>query len=283
MAPLPGITPRRGAVGDLHDATSVILAVARQSRRLTLAQRAVLDRVLTANPQARASATITPAEEAMWTGLMIEAKRRLADHGHPIPHAIVLSFPDSEIDPASGRTVLGYAWPGWLDDSRGTPGTCTVWITPRARGLPPTEQRNTMAHELFHCAQFGHYSSIADDANQPQWVAEGGAGWPGARSSRSGSGSAAPHIYWRDWLMRPDLDLGTRAYSAIGFFALLNQHGIGVWDRMHGVLRAGSDAGDRAAYAVATTGVARFFDTWGGGLLRRPDLGSDWDYQGARA
>jgi hypothetical protein len=281
LAPLPGVTPRRGAVGEIRDATWLVKAVADQRARLTLSQRAVLDRVLDAGPTATVAA-IGAAEQQEWTTLAAEARGRLAAHGYAIAHPIALSFPESNIEPQSGRTVVGYAWPAWMDDTNGEPGTCTVWITPKGRTSTLAERRNTIAHELFHCAQFEQYASQEEWSREPQWVVEGGAEWAGTTIAQEWNGTDTPDAFWNGWLFAPDVDLGQRLYSAIGFFALMGQSGIDVFQRMHGILTAGASGGDGSAFAVATAGAPPgFYDIWGPGYLRDASIGPTWELKGA--
>ena len=280
VSPLPGVTPRKGAVGEVLDATSVIRAVARQRNRLTLAQRAVLDRVLEPDPEASAAA-ISPAEKASWVALTNESKTRLAAHGYPINHTISLSFPTSSVEPVSGKTAVGYAWPGWLDPTQGIPGTCTVWITPLGRADPLEERRNTITHELFHCAQFEHYASPAEMDNVPQWVVEGGAEWAGTQVAEEWNGKHVDDDLWAGWLVNPQNNLDKREYSAIGFFALLQQHGIDVFQRMHAVLKGGASGGQAGAYTAATAGAETAMKAWGPGYLLDQSIGALWHLTGA--
>ncbi len=280
VSPLPGVTPRKGAVGKVHDATSVIAAVARQRSRLTLAQRAVLDRVMAADPEASAAA-ISPAEKASWVALTTESKARLAAHGYPINHQIALSFPASSIEPISGTSAVGYAWPSWLDPSLGTPGSCSVWITPSGRADPLEERRNTITHELFHCAQFEHYTTTSEDNRVPQWVVEGGAEWAGTQIAEEWNGKHVDDDFWAGWLVNPQNSLDQREYSAIGFFFLLQQHGIDVFQRMHAVIKGGASSGQSGAYAAATAGAETAMKAWGPGYLRDQSVGPLWHLTGA--
>jgi hypothetical protein len=277
VAPLPGVTPRKGAVGRITDATSIIRAVNGQRRRLTRAQRAVVDRVLKPDPQAT-EAAIGAAEKAAWVALTTEARQRLLAHGYPISHPVALSFPTSNL---SGATIAsGYEYPGWLDPSHGTPGRCEISITPLGRADVLGERRNTIAHELFHCAQDEHHATLAAANAGPQWLLEGSAEWAGDQVAKEWNGTDLADGVWGNWLSHPNLDLGARDYDAVGFWSLLQQTGVDVFALLHNVLRAG-EGGDAPAYASATGAApGAFYDTWGPGFIRLLSLGPAWELTG---
>jgi hypothetical protein len=172
--------------------------------------------------------------------------------------------------------------PDWASPATAANRTCNIFVTPPLRVSVLADQRAIIAHEVFHCAQDEHFGTVAQEARVPQWVIEGGAAWAGNTVGREWNGADKPRGGdWNGWLQRPETDLGIREYTAIGFFSLLEQSGVDVWQRMDDVLRAGGAGGDFPAYGAATAGVTdAFFAPWGPGFVRQPSRGAAWDLQG---
>ena len=280
LARLPGIKPRKGAVGKVYDATSIVQAVAAQRKHLTGGQRAVLRRVLRPN-QSISAAAIGPAEATKLRNMVGEARTRIMSHGYDFPHPIAVAFPESSASSKPGVEAEGYAWPGWLDPSLGVPGQCTVFLTPFGRSEHQAALRALVAHEVFHCAQLEHFSSPQAAVRVPLWVMEGSAQWAGDQIAREWNGFDIAELAWINWLQKPELDLGRRDYDGIGFWALRQQTGTDVFGLLHDVLRAGAAGGDGSAYAAATASAPdAFWDTWGPGFTRNRVLPSNWDLTG---
>lgn len=294
VAPLPGVRPRPGAVGPIDDPSSIIQAVVAQRSHLTAAQVAVVDKVTTPDPETTqvpgvdtvpapgppvAHLAVDPAVQAAFVSLVVQARQRIIAHGYGFVHNITLSFPASAVTPGSGVTALAYTVPGWLGNDPATAtNTCNIFVTPLGVAQDLADQRNTIAHEVFHCAQNELFPSLAAKAVVPQWVIEGGAEWAGDQIALEWNGADKADGNWKDWFARPDLDLGARTYDAIGFWSLLGQSGVDVFAQMKSVLRSGGDA---TAYHAAILGVPnRFFDSWGTSYIRRAALGPSWDLKG---
>ena len=275
---LPGVKVRSGAVGALSDATGVIDAVEAQRAHLTKAQRKAVTAALKPTPHATAAAT--GQERLAFSKAVGEVERQLYMHGYTLTHPVALDFPSTNTIVGHAGDVLGYAVPGWLDHIAGWGNSCIVSITPKGVDSREEFRREIVAHELFHCVQFEFYNEATKRAQLPQWVVEGSAAWVGAEIAFELNGGATPNGFWGNWLRAPYLDLGKRDYDAIGFYALLAQSGIDVFDRLREIIPAATH-GDGSAYAAAIAfAPPAFFDTWGPGFVRIALLGSNWDLTG---
>jgi hypothetical protein len=168
----------------------------------------------------------------------------------------------------------------WDDVPPGTSKTCNIFITKLGREASPDFQEFVYAHELSHCAQHGFFTSQTEAGPSPDWVLEGSADWMGAMVLKELT-HPVDGAEWTGWLKLPALDLFSRAYSAVGFFAMIEQASPGNgWQRVRDTLSA-SSGGSQAAFARATAGLPQIFWTrWGPGLVRNAGLGSEWDYDG---
>jgi hypothetical protein len=170
------------------------------------------------------------------------------------------------------------AWVTFDDVAPGSSPTCNMFLAPGGRAQSDDYKRLILAHETVHCAQHAFLPSVG--ARMPPWVEEGTASYlAGLIAQQLGQPVVLPE--WRGWLRYPEYSLFTRAYDALGFYAMIAQSGIEPWERVRQVMRAAAGGNSQAAYATAISGVpAEFFETWGPGLARNPGFGAQWDYQG---
>ena len=179
--------------------------------------------------------------------------------------AVVATKDDADKD-------LGVAEPGsWADGSY--TGDCRITIFPIAQTGAP-ELLNTIAHEVFHCFQFGGYSSDAKWAGAPKWVTEGGAEWVAATITLPDSTTGGR---WDKYLGNPTKPLQNKDYDGIGFWAHLAESGVDPWTVFRPVW---ATAGTAAAFAAAGANSDAFLDTWGSGYVRNTALGAAWDTTG---
>ncbi|MEZ5176424.1 MAG: hypothetical protein R2823_09505 [Acidimicrobiia bacterium] len=140
-------------------------------------------------------------------------------------------------------------------------------------GVPSNRVVHLITHEVFHCFEADAVPPLAEFATRPNWVTEGLAEWAAANFS-----GTAGEYSWRSWLEVPTANLFTRMYSAIGFWAHLQEHGAFVWQTIDPVLAA---KGSEAAYAVAIGAAdATVLPTWGPGAYRDPTHAPEWDQDG---
>lgn len=81
--------------------------------------------------------------------------------------------------------------------------------------------------------------------------------------------------FWEAYLTTPDVPLFTRAYSAIGFYALMTSSGEDTWHLLDPMLKAPSSS---AAYALAAN--SKLQEDWASSLARQPTFGDGWDATG---
>lgn len=282
VAPLPGVHARAGAVGSLYDASDVVAAVEAQRAHLTAKQRRALERALTPSGGVLVKTTASSTARAMgdlqgFQALALEARQRLAQHGFLVKHQLFLAFA-----PVPQGNALAFVAPGWLDNVPGHEHDCVIYLERSdVSGLSPAEQRLLMVSTVFRCAEYEFVSSRAATKGFPLWVFDGAGQWVRDTVGQEWNGFALPDDAWENWVQRPQLDLGQRAFDALGFFALLAQSNVDVFLRLHQVLEAAASGGDFSAYGAATAGVpSSFFDTWGPGFVRDPGLGPGWDLTG---
>jgi hypothetical protein len=280
VAPLPGLDPRKGTVGEPVDATFAIETIAANLGELTPEQRAVFDQVTTPTTIRSLRAPPSALEQQETQRYVDDAMQALERYGYTFPKPIHVNYLDN----------LGLSDPGTLAyvtvaDVPGSPlppsDNCELFMTNAGRALDSQMKRAVVAHEVVHCAQHAFYSSFADSVRTPQWVKEGGAQWLGwTIASEEGPTPPAPFA-WNGWLRTPNADLFQRVYGAVGFFAMLEQGGTDMIERYKAVMRGGVSSGHQGAYSAAIgSGRPRAFDFWGPGFVRRPDLGNIWDLRG---
>jgi hypothetical protein len=277
---LPGVRQRRGAVGTTRSATAPIKWLMQYRKRLTRAQRRVLDRVRSGRGAqqvimagtARAAQADAGAILKM-AGFLDEAKRRLEAHGMPFRHPVryLLGVPDP--DPI----LLGWEFPDF--QVGGT--TCDVSIPVSTLRIVDKEGPGTAVHELTHCAQDEFLAEAGLSENPPGWVSDGSAEWTAATILSEWNQPPSPSTdgNWQQWLGKPHLDLWEREYDGLGFWALLKHQGVDPWTRIGPATKAGSGGRSPAAFRAATEGMSNLQREWGPAqaLMRAPHR---WDLNG---
>jgi hypothetical protein len=204
------------------------------------------------------------------------ARTVMQAHGFPFPHDITVSFLDHK-EKVKGSHVAAYVPSDDLPPGNST--TCNVFVTKTGRESREAFRRLMYAHELAHCVQHTFFSTQDQMADAPEWVIEGGADWMGGKAVEELEEQVVG-VEWRPWLDHPETDLFKRAYSAAGFFAMVDQVAGDGWPRMAGVLSAAKGGSERA-YLRAWAGLPEIFhDRWGPGLARTASFGAEWDYAG---
>jgi hypothetical protein len=304
IADLPGIKARKGEIGNLDGATTIVNKIQANLHRLSAEQQAVFESLMTPAPDAvvipaqgplptpaaasarRPRATASQSGTVVGSGTIedrVEAVRAIGDartvmrkHGFPFPHDIKVSFLDSDVK-IKGRQAAAYVPLDTLPPLNSS--TCNVFVTKTGRASRQSFLRLMYAHELAHCAQQTFFSSRDQMANVPDWVIEGGADWMGGKAVEE-LGEQVVGVDWEPWLEKPATDLFKRIYSAAGFFAMVDQVAGDGWARMAGVLTEAKRGSERA-YLRAWAGLPEIFhERWGPGLARTGSLGAEWDYTG---
>src|SRR5262249_48346789 len=142
-----------------------------------------------------------------------------------------------------GVADLHYESPG------ATYSGCDVWISDLAIDGGPDWVLDTLAHEIFHCFQGAAYGTDYGWRHAPGWAVEGGAEWVG----NDYLGEAAPTDTSWDWyLLMPSLSLQARSYSAVGFWAHLEETTGSPWKVFPAVFKTGPD-GEAAFVATGAS------------------------------
>ena len=135
--------------------------------------------------------------------------------------------------------------------------------------------RSAVAHELFHCHQYGVVGSIDTYNAVPQWITEGQAAWVGEHVS---GGSPWSTIWWPGWLTEPGKALQRRSYDAIALYWLVERvdaHPEAAFDRM--LLDPPG-----AFAAIAGTNADAIRDLWARSLANESSWGEPWALTGKR-
>jgi len=299
VADLPGVNPKKGAIGRTGSGTSTLMWLYHYRSRLRADQRAVLDEVTrpdlfvgTVNvdpatgtvlpPPAAASKPLAPRAKAAqgndqlvadFTAIIRDAIPRLQAKGVLVRHPVTVSIEGAS--PPGGD--VANAWPQWLT-GQGNACKINLFDPAKAAGLP--YRRQVILHELTHCAQFEFLGGSM--RAMPQWVSDGTAEYVAYNLIQEWIGTVPDPNWWSAWLRTSsDLDLFTHTYDAVGFWSLLAQKGANVYSLIGPVVAAG---GSGAAYARATAGVdGSFRDDWGTSLAKTPQFGARWNLVGAGA
>jgi hypothetical protein len=304
IADLPGIKARKGEVGDLDGATMIVNEIQANLGRLSAKQQEVFRAVTTPAPDAvvipaagplptpgaasarRPSATASQSGTVVGSGTeqeRVEAVRSIGaaravmqQHGFAFPRDIKVSFLDRNVK--VGRIQAAAYVPFDTLPPEHSP-TCNIFVTKAGRAELEDDKRLMYAHELAHCTQQTFFSSRAQADKVPNWIIEGSAEWMAGKALEE-LGQSAAGVKWAGWLDHPETDLFRRAYTAAGFFAMVEQAAGDGWSRIAGVLSAAKGGSERA-YLRAWAGLPEVFhERWGPGLARTASFGAEWDYAG---
>ncbi len=221
-------------------------------------------------PAARAHAATTPDD---FMEIVREATPRLKAHGLVLRHPITVSFLTYD----KGFTQAD-SYPLWL---QGTGNSCHVRIYPQAQASTLEFQRQVIAHELTHCAQFESMTSLDAVGATPGWVLDGTAEYVAYNVAIEWNGFLPSAGWWNTWLRSSTTSLYPRNYDAVGFWSLLAADGANVYGLIDPIVRAGSSGNNSAAYAAAVSGLdGNFTYDWGSTLAMVSALGPLWNLNG---
>jgi hypothetical protein len=268
VAPLPGVHVPRGPRGSIPEGTLATSWVLANYARLTPGVRRAVDRVLR-----RAFGLSRPAAPA---GGQLDAVKARAiafveqQSGVTVtlPVTVVRGYPSS----ASGAAALGVDASGSYRSSKPA-ARCIISV--RRGGA----SRTVIAHEVFHCLQIqiaGRADGLQALDGDRAWLGEGSASYAGCLFSQDG---AAPYRKaYAGYVEQPLTPLARRTYDAIGFFAHLDQSGVGALGTVPQAIAKASMAG--AYPATANEGGPDIFASWASSLYRTPSRGEAWDVSG---
>jgi hypothetical protein len=306
FGPLPGVPAPARASGVIPSGTLAVDMILSHFNELTPAQQqAVLQRLGYTAP---ASAQVSPAAAARVVGVA-------QTHAHPLAPPAPTPVPTDAPGTASYRAMLDefipklntllkvtLTLPTVLDfdptttymaytvafdaqgQPKGAPVLCRIRLSPQMNPAQPDNQRLIVAHELTHCYQDQIQGPLSIHYVSPAWLIEGSATWTGALLSGATAATSELQPVWKGWLSRPDKDLFSWAYQAIGFYAMLDQAGISPWSVLPAMYLSqthGTVPDNLAAYQAATQSAPQeVLDEWASSYERDAALGLDWDLRG---
>lgn len=167
---------------------------------------------------------------------------------------------------------LGMAVPTITAD--GSLSGCTLLIFPNALATNAERLVNTIAHEVFHCFQFGAYGTVSRWGGAPGWVVEGGAEWAAAMVTAPDDTTPSR---WTKYFGTPLVPLQYRKYDAIAIWSHLAESGTDPWSVFRAVWAV---SGTAAAFTAAGANTPAFLDSWASSTFRDPSRGAGWDTNG---
>jgi hypothetical protein len=277
---LPGLKPRKGAVGELFDASTALAVLGAHRTGLTPEQQQALDAATDPDLVAAAPRQAPSPERAEFQRYVDDAVESFNNRGFTFakPIRLILLNDQGGTGPGVYAFVTGDDMPGAPVDIS---PTCNLFVTPRGRAAPSDFKRAAIAHEVTHCAQHAFYPSYAELAAAPDWLIEGSAMWLGWKFAAEHGVEPPAGFAWNPWLRAPNVDLFVRSYDAVGFFSLLDQGGQNVYERIKDALRADAPGSSQEAYDAAIANTQQDgLDRWGPGFARDRTLGTIWDLNG---
>jgi hypothetical protein len=296
VAHLPGVKVPRGAVGRDSLGTDAIKSLDLYRNRLTAAQLKVLDAVIVpagkpvavVNPDGSIASTHGPAVRARraialsaLSGTLSEAVMRLRQHGVFFKHPIAVSELTKKADPDDdGETVALWLFKKKNGQPRGS--ECSVELDPALLSRSIAEIRETLVHELMHCAAGEQVSSEQGWDAQPKFLDEGLPEWASYRVSLEWSGTVVQDGWWEDYLTNPEVGLFKRSYDAAGWWSLVEHEGTDPFKIFPQLVHAGATGSAGAVYNVVLNAGAgdQIKDDWGPTLAQIAAYGPRWDMNG---
>ncbi len=190
-----------------------------------------------------------------------------------IPTVVTLEEkqPSTGDGPVWARAVVWYTSGHTWDPD----GACDIELFPVLRqSADMTNITMVLSHEVFHCFQDQVLGAYDKWLSAPQWLLEGEAMYVGEALSPSKNPLSKKH--WGEYVDEPNTHLFKRSYSAIGFYAHLQDVGINPW---HVLLTMVTET-DLAAYHTAIKGDPdEFLSTWAPSWFREGPT-SEWSIEG---
>ncbi|MGZ4264204.1 MAG: hypothetical protein ACXVS6_08790 [Solirubrobacteraceae bacterium] len=293
---LPGVRLPRGQLG-LVDATAAYDWVMQDYKLLSARQQARVQRVLSilnrGTDQTHAAglprAVSTPAGNCP-DGVTVQCVDDLMTANRAQAYYRTMLGLSGPLPPVTMvycgvvcERLLGFIKPAVVGAEAATTANCKIVLLPVGNGYTGADRRYVIAHEAFHCIQQDIVSGPL-----PPWLSEGTPTWAGCQfEPRARRAVGAPYLHYANYAVTPDLPAGEimpqlflRSYSAIGFFALMQNVGLDPWSRMRAMLTAGVGGNNRAAYDAATMGDERtLLEDWAASYFRDA-RGPEWQLRG---
>lgn len=301
IGPLPGVTAPSGSTEHIPSGSGALRWTVGHLSELTKEQQTAVLKYVPApsasttalNNQHLSVAAVTAAklpttypadlatDQAHFQSLVDAASSTISDHLHRpgLPATATINTRLSS-DPTEASAD---AYTEAEDSSGGFSGpaaTCHIYFNPVARTAAAGYAAMVVFHEVFHCFQASAFASLTDfysTTTAAPWLIEGSAEWAGDSLEGSAGGTDE---WWSRYLPFPNVPLFTRSYSALGFYAHMDETGVDPWSVFDAMFRA-APSGNIAAYTAGVgSSEGRFLDTWATGFLRDSSLGGEWDTTG---
>ena len=229
---------------------------------------------LSLGPPATARAAASPIARYESAIQQLGAKIGAHLHLNLIPFQVILNTTE-KIAPVYAYVQVR----GQNQQASGEADHCSIYVNPSGQRLAGQDWLNVLAHETFHCfqAMMMPLAAFSGNTKDDKWLIEGQAEWVAAQPDIAGPHSDE-HMWWRDYLTRPELPLFSHTYDAIGFYAHLVESGVDPWTVFAAMLQAPNNVA--AYHAAADGGGDHFLDTWASGYFRDPGRGAAWDTHG---
>ena len=139
-----------------------------------------------------------------------------------------------------------------------------------------------IAHEAVHCYQYALAIALGahlEPAPFPEWVSEGSATY--LATLYAGYAEDQTESDWRvGWLGRPNNNLTTRTYDAVGWYALVAKESGSLWPKMVAAWTAYLQGGTNAYISALGGDTPAVASAWAPSLLNTPAWGDAWTTPG---
>jgi hypothetical protein len=268
---LPGVRRPSGKTGEIGDGTFAADAILRYRSSLTAAQRRVVDRRLGYLPKGRSAraAVLGDPNFTLDAGITATVQGFVDTYAAavgPLPPGVAIAAGRTTTDPTAGTLDVAFAdaQPVASDGSAGGYDVCRVRLLPDGQKATAAKARFALAHEAFHCMQYGLSPQYRVAGGVPPWLKEGMAEWAAYRAT--GTSFADKGDWILDYILNPGKPLFARTYDAVGFYGHVSDSAGDFLGRAAPTIKAGGNSG--AAFASTGGGSAPALGTWGPSLFR---------------
>jgi hypothetical protein len=154
-------------------------------------------------------------------------------------------------------------------------GACAIKVFPEGQKAADMQSlKMVITHEVFHCFQDQVLGSYKAWKAVPAWLGEGEAMFVG--ESLAPSNNAYSKLFWKNYIDNPNKHLFDRDYDAVGFYAHLDDVGVGVWHLLLPMVTHDS----MTAYHMAVNEKPKeFLTTWAASWFREGPS-KEWRIEG---
>ena len=269
---LPGVRMPRGRHAPIRSGTLAALWALEHRSQMTVAQRSAVDHRLAIAQNGGRSGRVSgsggdsdfvpdPFYQAMaekWAGVYAGLL------GRPLELRMAVGTSPNLLEDDLADALPLDRFGAW---GRGQASMCRIRMGFKGTSVPPVDQDQIMAHEVFHCFEFALLGPKV--WHRPHdWIIEGLAEWASntvvpipfdLAEPAGGSGWIAAY------LNTPAVPLFDRTYDAIGFWGHLADFTGALWPRVSAIVTADGDA---SAFKAAGGGENNTLTSWGSSPFR---------------